>query len=240
MRKREHCEPAALESLDNNAPVVRARETLPLGLTKLPRVARGPPRGVDVARVADICAGALCGSNLARAAVRNPRAADAEADSPVEASPSRCHSTGTAHAAGSADNCGCWLHTQCVGFHQLLCAVVGGGVSAKPGIARFHQAEEQSPGPKSARLSKVSLHEGEHSPRQESCAVGEAGEVQQIGWQVCKSRLSSGSYALSLIRQTFLWDFNDWNARGDAIITTELRVMMRERSPPHGPGALAP
>ncbi len=47
-------------------------------------------------------------------------------------------------------------------------------------------------------------------------------------FQICKSRLS-GSYALSLIRQTFLWDFNDWNARGDAIITTKLRVMMRDQ-----------
>ena len=69
---------------------------------------------------------AACDSNRAIAGEQTQSEADAAGRSPGVALPWRCHSTGTARAANTGGNCGCWPHRPRAGSHRPLDAAHGG------------------------------------------------------------------------------------------------------------------
>lgn len=111
---------------------------------------------------------------------QNQPGADAIAHSPGAALPLLPHSIDTAHATDRDDDCGCWPHTRRAGSHQLLYGVHVQKVAGRRDNATFHQAGEESPGPRSGPFSRTSPHEEAHGPRRERCAVKEVGELGQI------------------------------------------------------------
>jgi hypothetical protein len=104
---------------------------------------------------------------------------DATARSPGAASRWPCPAIDTARAGDRGGNCGYWPHTPHVGSRRLLGVAHGGSASGQRGTAASHRVGEQSLGLRSGPLSRPSPREGEHSPREEPCAVQEGGWQEQ-------------------------------------------------------------
>ena len=92
----------------------------PRWVAKQRREATGSPQCVGGARTVCWRAGELCGSNPARAAVRYSLGADATADFPGAAWPSRRRSIDEAFVVDRNDSSGCWLHPPHAGSRRLL------------------------------------------------------------------------------------------------------------------------
>src|SRR5260221_6853978 len=122
MWKREHCEPAALETSAGNGRAALGIEALVGALERQ----KGPlllaPLRVGDEGVAYTPADAAYGSNPSRGRAQNQRPMDGVIHSPGVASRWRCRSIDIARAGDKDDNCGCSLHRPRAGFHQLPCA----------------------------------------------------------------------------------------------------------------------
>ncbi|TME05587.1 MAG: hypothetical protein E6I80_16705 [Chloroflexi bacterium] len=100
-------------------------------MAKQRREATGSPQCVGGARTVCWRAGELCGSNPARAAVRYSLGADATADFPGAAWPSRRRSIDEAFVVDRNDSSGCWLHPPHAGSRRLLGVAHGGTASGQ-------------------------------------------------------------------------------------------------------------
>ena len=175
-----HCGPGAPPTRDEREHAARAKGSSPRWWAKRQVVAGCLPQRVDGARAGYRPAGVLCGSNLARIRVRDPLGADAAAHSPGAAWRSQRRSIDTARAMDRDDTCGCWLHTPRAGSRRLLGGTHAGATAGQQDSAVSHRAGEQSLDPRSGPLSRISPPAGEHSPRQEPCAVQEVTGLVQI------------------------------------------------------------
>lgn len=174
-----HCGLAALPTRAVYVPVLPWKEAQTSHLDGRGWPVLDAPLPAGSAAGADTHADELFDSNLARGAVPSRRQEDAGGRSPGAVSLSPSHSIGIAHAKGRDDNCGRWLHTRYVGFHQLLCAVPVGSASGQQGNAASHLAGAQSPGRRSDRPSMLPPLRERHSQRQELRVVEVVGEQKQ-------------------------------------------------------------
>src|SRR2546421_9966064 len=140
MWKREHCDPAALETSADHAPAAHETEALVGALERKKDLVLSAPPRVDDAEVADTPVDAACGSNPSRGWAQTRRPLDAKGRSPGVAFWWHCHSIDTAHAEHRDGNCGCWRHTPRVGCHRPPCAAPVPQAPDRRGHEAFHAA----------------------------------------------------------------------------------------------------
>ena len=120
--------------------------------------------------------------------VQAQRPMDATAHSPGAASGWCCPAIDTARAGDRDGNYGDFPHRRRAGSHRLLCVAHGHEAPGQRDSAASHLAGEESLDQRSGPLSRAGPPEGEHSPRQEPCAMGQAGWQKQTRW--CAAELA--------------------------------------------------
>ena len=85
-------------------------------------------------------------------------------------------------ASGRGGNCGCWPHRPCAGSHRLLGVARAPPATGRRGNGACHPAGGESLDPRSGFVSRANPPGGEHNPRGEPCAAGQARWQEQTRW----------------------------------------------------------